>query len=317
LKGSILAKLPYHVIHYAGTSPESSVGGVESFARGLEDIFGQVIHMTPATLDLSKVRAKGIPVICDNQFVLDWPEDIPVIGFQHGVAAEKFRATRKLSHWRMARQQRRAARRRNVLWVACSQWIGRAFGEMHGNAARHVIHHPIDVNRFDGIRPARRKGLVLHDARLPHKGSRLVPKLAAAVPELTFEALDCPPEAVPDRLREAEMFLHLSRYEGNSIMCLEAMAMDLPCLFTRVGLMRDSDRPEQVETIDADTAFGNPAGLIERFGDFARSVSKRELHPRQWVLGHATPEIARAKWAVVMEEFAALSGASGHKAAQG
>ena len=44
---------------------------------------------------------------------------------------------------------------------------------------------------------------------------------------------------MPDRFRQGAAFLHLSRYEGNSIVCNEAMAMDLPCLFTRVGLMRD------------------------------------------------------------------------------
>ena len=59
--------------------------------------------------------------------------------------------------------------------------------------------------------------------------------LARAFPAWRFEPLACAPSEVADRMRKAAAFLHLSRYEGNSMVCAEAMAMNLPCLFTAWG----------------------------------------------------------------------------------
>jgi hypothetical protein len=266
-------------------------------------MFEEVTFMTPATLDVRRVRREGLRVICDNQHVLDWPADMPVIGFQHGVAAVKLRAAPNLGRWRLARRQARAARRPNTVWVANSHWVGETFGRLHGNAAAHVIHYPVDVDRFDARLDNEGSNLVLHDAREKHKGSRLIPRLAAAFPEWRFEPLDCDPEAVADRMRKARMFVHLSRYEGNSVVCNEAMAMNLPCFFTDVGLFRDEDRPTEVQLIGADTAYRDPDGLRRAFAAFAETLERRSYRPRDWILTHSTPEIARDKWAKVLVDL--------------
>jgi glycosyltransferase involved in cell wall biosynthesis len=300
-----MEKLPFHVVHYGANDPETTRGGVETFARRLRLIFEEVTFMTPATRDAARVARERLPVICDNQFVTDWPEEMPVIGFQHGVAQVKYEATGTLGRWRMARRQRRAARRANVVWVANSYWVGETFGRLYGNKAAHVIHYPVDVERFDARLENEGSRLVLHDGREPHKGSRILPGLARAFPEWRFEPLDCAPEAVAERMRGARMFVHLSRYEGNSVVCNEAMAMNLPCLFTDVGLMRDADRPSEVALIDADVAFRNPAALARTFGAFAASLETRSYRPREWIMSHATPLIAREKWALAMADLAA------------
>jgi len=56
-------------------------------------------------------------------------------------------------------------------------------------------------------------------------------------------------------MRKARAFIHLSSYEGNSIVCNEAMAMNLPCMFTDVGLMRDSGRPQDVRVSPPNVLF--------------------------------------------------------------
>jgi hypothetical protein len=128
--------LPLSVIHYSHEDPRTSIGGVQGFARNLERLFAEVRYLTPGSRNRRAALTSRVPIICDNQLVLDWPPEHPVIGFQHGVAAVKYQATGSLGHWRLARAQRRAAARPNTLWVACARWIAEAFGALHGNAAR-------------------------------------------------------------------------------------------------------------------------------------------------------------------------------------
>lgn len=300
--------LPVAVAHYGRNDPTTHVGGVETFARNLRLIFDDVALLHPKSPDLRAWARRGVPIICDNQTVTDWPDDVPVIGFQHGVAAVKKEHTRSFTDRRLARGQAKAARRPNTVWVACAQWIAQTFERLHGNGADHVVYHQVDLDRFDGQRRDVDPRLVLHDARSEHKGKALVEHLAAALPAWKLEPLACTPEQVPDRMRRARAFLHLSRYEGNSIVCNEAMAMDLPCLFTRVGLMQDADGPAEVEVIDMERAFDDRAWLTDRFAGFLDSLDQVERHPRRWVLEHAQLDVARTSWARVIEDWRARAG---------
>jgi glycosyltransferase involved in cell wall biosynthesis len=249
------------------------------------------------------VRRDRLPVVCDNHWVRDWPSDVPVIGFQHGFAASKFLTTRSRGDLRLALAQRVAARRANTLWVACARWIGERFGRWFGNAAAHVIYHPVDLERFDGRLENQGSKLVLHDARSPHKGELIVAELARAFPELSFEPLDCAPADVPDRMRHAAMFLHLSRYEGNSIVCNEAMAMNLPCLFTRVGLMLDGAERFDVKLVEPRLAFRGGAPLADAFRSFLRWSRERKPNPRAFCLEQTNVEENRRVWSRVLADF--------------
>lgn len=300
-------RLPLTIVHYGANDAETHRGGVESFARNLRLVFERVLLWHPAVLDVERVRRERMMVVCDNHWVLDWPEDIPVVGFQHGVAAVKRTHTHTWKDWRLARRQARAARRRNTVWVACAQWIARTFGELHGNRADVIVRHPVDLARFDGRRDDVDPRLLLHDARGEHKGERLVAALTRRFPEWKLEPLACAPTEVPERMRRARGFLHLSRYEGNSIVCNEAMAMDLPCMFTRVGLMQDDDGPRDVRSIDPVRAFDEPEYVAAELAAFLESLEQREYHPRQWVLEHASIDLARARWAEVVELWRARS----------
>jgi len=304
--------LPIAVAHYGRNDPTTHVGGVETFARNLRLIFEDVALLHPKSPELESWRRRGLPIICDNQTVMDWVPEVPLIGFQHGVAAVKATHTRSFTDRRLARGQAKAARRPNTLWVACAQWIAQTFEQLHGNGARHVVYHQVDPERFDGQPAEVDPTLVLHDARTEPKGKALVDDLKAAFPQWKLEPLACTPAEVPDRMRRARAFVHLSRYEGNSIVCNEAMAMDLPCLFTRVGLMQDADGPDEVTVLDPDKAFGDRKWLRERFASFVEGLgSDTQVHPRRWVLEHAQIDVARASWQRVIDEWRGLSGISG------
>jgi hypothetical protein len=295
------------VVHYALNDPRSVRGGVETFATNLGLVFREVLFMTPATRDLELVRARRLPVICDNQWVLDWPPDVPVIGFQHGVVLKKLVALGQRELVGLALRQARAARRPNTLWLACARWISEAFGRLHGNRAAHVIYHAVDLERFDGRLDNENSRLVLHDGRTPHKGSLVYPRLATAFPDYRFEPLDCPPERVPDRLRAACAFFHLSSYEGNSIVCNEAMAMNLPCLFTSVGLALDGEALD-VMSLPRELVYGpwarfRKAGLEAAVRRFLASLGERRYEPRRWVESHASLATTRTRWAEALASF--------------
>jgi glycosyltransferase involved in cell wall biosynthesis len=206
----------------------------------------------------------------------------------------------------LALRQRRAAARPNTLWVACAEWISRAFAERHGNAAQAVVYHQVDLDRFDGELDNEGSRLVLHDARNPHKGSRQIEWLVRALPEWQFEPLSCAPSEVPSRFRRAAAFVHLSRYEGNSIVCNEAMAQNLPCLFTRVGLFRDTGAPSDVVVLDAGRAFADEPWLVERTREFLEGLGSTAYRPRRWVEANASLAATRARWRKVMTQFDGL-----------
>ncbi len=299
----MLDRIPRRVVHYSAHDPRTALGGVESFGRNLRLIFEDVVFMTPRARDEGLVRREHLPVICDNQLVLDWPSDMRVIGFQHGVAWRKARATKKLGDLRLAVRQARAAQRQNVVWAACAAWISRTFQDLHGTVSEAIIYHPVDLQRFDGRLENQGSRLVLHDARTDHKGRQQLAELARALPDFNFEALGCAPADVAGRMRHALAFVHLSRYEGNSIVCNEAMAMDLPCLFTKVGLMLDTEHRFAVEQVDPLFAAQGGAPLAAQTRRFLRAAREGAFHPRRWVAAHAGPEHAKAGWASVLRKF--------------
>ena len=303
-----MPKIPLTVIHYHKHDPLKTKGGVQTFALNLKLIFKEVQFMTPKDCDFKYAMKHHIPVISENQGVVDWPKKYAVVGFQHGVGAVKFNVTQSKVHRRMASAQKRAAKRKNTIWVACAEWISTTFGQLHNTATEHIIYHAVDIDKFDGKLENHGSRLILHDARTMHKGKALIEKIKKAFPEWKFELLGCSHNQVPDRMRGARAFIHLSRYEGNSIVCNEAIAMNLPCLFTAVGLMKDQNHPTDVYIVDPDDIYDNPQILVKEVGTFFNSLNTRKYNPRDWILANATPEINVKKWYQVMTHYQKLSG---------
>jgi len=114
-------------------------------------------------------------------------------------------------------------------------------------------------------------------------------------------------EPVPDHMRRARAFLHLSRYEGNSLVCCEAMAMNLPCLFTRVGLMLDGEKQFDVSVVSRRDVFGSRRRLISSVRNFLSTLGRRRYAPRSWIEKHASYDANRAAWKAVIDDFDATA----------
>ncbi len=296
-------RIPRTVVAYTLNDPRTTKGGVETHAKNLALAFEEVLFMTPATRDEELVVRRRLPVICDNQMVLDWPERVPVIGIQHGMVLYKAFWVTSLYAFKMAVAQARAARRDNTLWVAAAEWVRDAFARLYKSRARHIVYHGIDLERFDGRLDNAGSRVLLHDARAPHKGSHLYPVLEKALPDWRFELLGAGGEPIPDHMRRARAFLHLSRYEGNSLVVCEAMAMDLPCLFTRVGLMLDGPEQFDASVVPRRDVFTTRGRLVRTVSEFLNGLESRQYHPRAWVEQHASFDANRAAWQRVIDDF--------------
>lgn len=303
-----MEKIPLAVVSYTQYHPMKTKGGVQTFARNLQRVFADVVYMTPEERDIQHAVQHRLPVIADNQLVVHWPDGFPLIGFQHGVAEVKRHAAPSIYRWLMARAQKKSAKRPHTLWIANAEWVGETFGKLHGNGADFIIYNQTDTDRFDGKLDNESSRLILHDARTKHKGSKLMKHLQAAYPDWEIGLLDCPSSEVHNMMRRARAFIHLSTYEGNSLVCNEAMAMNLPCMFTRVGLMQDPHRPKDVFLVDPDEMFHDRRRLIDEFGKFLQTLDTRSYNPRAWTLENATLDMAIERWREAMTGFAAMSG---------
>ncbi len=304
-------RIPMRVVHHSRHDPRDRAGGVEAFARRLGAVFEDVEFTWSGHPGIAALARDRAIVICDNDTALDWPSRLPLIAFQHGVAWQKLWVTRTLTDARLALRQWHAARRARTVWVACARWIADAFGTQHAGAPQHVIYHHVDPHEFDGRLDNTGSRLVLHDARTRHKGAQLVELLAAALPSWQFAQLACAPGQVADRLRTAAAFVHLSRYEGNSIVCTEAMAMNLPCVFANVGLVRDVAAGHvqlDVGLVDARRVHASPQHAIAEVGRLLDIMHVHPPSPRRFVEAYATVAIARSRWRRVLADYAARIG---------
>ena len=57
--------------------------------------------------------------------------------------------------------------------------------------------------------------------------------------------------------------------------------MNLPRLFTRVGIMAEPVAPTDVSVLNVDDVYGSRDRLIERVATFLRSLDERGMGPRR------------------------------------
>ena len=94
------------------------------------------------------------------------------------------------------------------------------------------------------------------------------------------------------------------------------MAMNLPCMVTNVGLMKDENRPKEVYLLDLNKTYKSYFGikiinkmeLINQTGLFIKSLNNNHYNPRKWVLENAVASISNKKWEKTILDFQELSG---------
>ena len=181
-------------------------------------------------------------ILTVSQEAVRIPNEYVVIATQHGSAMEHGLRNGFPPHVEMGKEQIRASRRPNTFWVACSASSAYYFQRHTGLAADRIIWPGVDVDAFfPSERQMRRetvRPVVLHHCVGADKGSGVVGQVAACLGDgFEMRRLDCAAEAVPDAMREADMFLCLSKDEGAPTVVQEALASNLLVVGTDVGIL--------------------------------------------------------------------------------
>ena len=156
-----------------------------------------------------------------------------------------------------------------------------------------LLYHPIPVRPAKTERDSARP-MILGDWRNPNKGSTLISRLAALMPEFTFCRMNCPEETVQDLHDRADIYLMLSTSEGGCFSLLDSMARGNVTVATNVGIFGE---PQAAEG----------AGFVfpwEKREDvkFVSEVIKNawgqrnERHPQDWIRDNCDPETWGIRW---------------------
>ena len=237
-------------------------------------------------------------LICTNEDAIRIPPEIAVIAVQHGCAQERWdrggHVASEAFFGAVDGAQREAAKRPRTYWVACSEECAYEYFTHHGYHADRIIINGLDTDLFfPGERQVRKLGfddrqgsdthkpVVLHHCVDFCKGKDAIAAVAAELGD-AFEVrlLDVPAAEVPDAMRQADIFLCLSRLEGCPCVVCEAMATGLVVVTTDTGLYWREDRPPgyRFPWTDRDDPY-KVVHAIRTAWEY-----RHDLNPRPWAL---------------------------------
>jgi len=133
------------------------------------------------------------------------------------------------------------AKRGRTFCVACSDWAAHcSHGLAEAVTTDRIIFDPVDADLFFPAERQRKRDadvpVVLHDC----DDVALMDKLACELgQEYTVRQVDCTSDAVPDAMRQADVWLSLAGTDDRSVMsvmAIQAMATDLVVVTTDVGV---------------------------------------------------------------------------------
>jgi len=181
-------------------------------------------------------------LIVDNHDALHIQPEYAVIAVQHGCAMEHGLRCGSKPLIEMGIAQAKAATRKRVFWVACSDWAAERCRVHMGVRADRIIFGGVDVDSFV---PSERQRLrttetpvVLHHCVDGNKGQALLGEITQQLgAKFVIRQLKAAPEDVPNAMRGGDIWLCLSASEGLPTVVEEAMATNLVVVGTNVGVL--------------------------------------------------------------------------------
>lgn len=273
-----------------------NAGGVPKFAWYLQKaVGGEVYAVRNGGNDNWD---NGLPVVDGN--LSKWIGDIPIVSVVHGTWKEF--AIRNdwpsFCHGEVADQDVQW-KRKNVICAAVSHASARQLKQHHGVEAKAVIYNCVDTGLYVPKQPSNKKPVIVYAANDKNKGSDRAHQINLLIGDkFEMRYLGARPGQEQDKFVQADIYIHPSRYEGNSFACLEAMSCDIPGVYTKCGLMEDMDAKDVGGIVPWDAS---PKVLAD---EIVRVYEERDkYHPREWVLKNATFEIFKDKWTNFLKEY--------------
>lgn len=221
---------------------DGAFSGVPRFDHELRRIFPELISLragakSRALLMLLAARRPDTLVITCNEESLLVPESLRTIVMHHGCAQTHFDRD---PTWRgrkprqLCAAQRAMYARKNRWFVSAAAWTSREFAGHYGVTPARVIPHWVEPIEWP-VRPRGQRAVLLGDFRDWNKGKKLLPLLAAELPEVELRALSCTYETRKQAYQAADGYLSLSVSEGGSYAVCDAEAAGMPLVMTDVG----------------------------------------------------------------------------------
>lgn len=305
------------IIHLSDTTrTQGFFGGVPRFGYYLWKWMGANLRsMYDVHLDFDDDTL----VIADNQWVENIPVEIPVIGVLHGCAAENAERNNTYNEMGiMIEQQKAAARRPNTLWVACSKYSDdMCFKHYDDKSFLRItsIHSPVthglplDLYKPDGSKLKKvDRPIVIHDCRGENKGEHVIPVLSEQITSFEFKHVQeglakmTSFEEDVKKYYRGDIYMSISRSEGNSYALLAAMACGIPVLATNTGVFYDDDIvqhniAEVIRYHDRDNVDVVRKALESTW----KNRKKRVKNALKWMQKYASKEAFIDNWNTITE----------------
>lgn len=260
------APTDYILVHFVcGKYPED-MGGVARFDNLIKRIFpSRVFFKAPEEASkmvnfLTDNADQKIMVITDNQFAIHIPEMFPCVVYHHGVA--RIHAQRD-SQWEkdiakfcIEGQDEMLSKRNphNTVFVGVSSYCLDYFEELYQKDytrfLRYNLPHPIEPIENNNIERIPARPVILGDWRTINKGLLLVQKLAKLLPDFEFlqlrtksnNNLEEHQKEISNFYQHSDIYLSLSKSEGNSFALIDAFNHNLHIVGTNVGFLYQLDK---------------------------------------------------------------------------
>ena len=299
------------IIHISSSIVPENLGGVPRFANLLKRAIGcEVIKTSWVQYYITKKIIND-----DTLLIIDGAEASNiiskkniVISCNHGCWAEfsKRNDTHRFDN-EIRKQQEMWQKRANYI-VSMSNTSAHYLQLHHGVKANKIILNGIDLNEFISkeIDITKQKPIVIHAAAdKVNKGGDFIKELQSKCTDFDFQYLDAKNlKETSEKYRRGDLFLHLSKYEGDSIAIKEAASSGLPMLVTDVGIF-EKDTKECPGIIIPWQESRNLELVIQKLHELWNMVKNKQLkmQPRAWAEKYADYERFAKEWREFLNEI--------------
>jgi len=247
-----MSKLPRLISLVPQRFEDGGFSGVPRFDWELRKALPEVQSVntkwkTRAWLRWLALREPEAIVITGNETSLMVPDQLRTVVMHHGCAQTHFDrdpAWRGKMERGFCQAQRDMYLRPNRWFVSIAGWTAQQFSQHHGVPAAEVLPSWVETNPRLATRNAR--PIVLGDFRTVNKGSDVIDRLRAAMPEVEFRTLVCTYEQRKEIYGSVDAYLCLSMSEGGSFSVSDAEATSLPLITTDVGNYLEYDQSQVI-----------------------------------------------------------------------
>jgi len=268
-------------------------------------------------------------LILTNQDVRLIPQPYACIGVAHGSAMERAVRNGDTGMWLdMGKQQAEAGLRNRTFWVSTCPISALDVKNHMGVTIDRIIVVGCDTATiFPGERQIRREDtrtpVIVHNCTEQNKGSDVFPAVEAELRgQFEFRRLACVPDKLGDFLREADMFLQLSREEGGPNVICEAMSAGLVVVGSNVGVLALLTPDVAIQSREAGCVawVNRDAGVVSfdwkllakplLLADFVRGAwaNRALLDPRPYALQHFDMALYGQHWCDAIQAAAGKLG---------